>query len=167
MTVPGAARSVELARHDPPGRGRRRVPQSGNELQIAWRHGMHFTLHSPRDNGVMAQSEPRIRCMWRPRVSRLRAPRLLAVVSVLAVPGIAQADAILTWNTTLLDAMRQTPHCWWTGRRKWRGNGDVDTAMFDAVNAATGLTYQPYAYRGTAMSGASADAAARLPAIRR
>jgi hypothetical protein len=36
----------------------------------------------------------------------------------------------------------------------------VGTGMFDAVNAATGLTYRPYAYAGPAVSGASADAAA-------
>ncbi len=36
----------------------------------------------------------------------------------------------------------------------------VDTAMYDAVNAATGSAYRPYAYAGGAVSGASADAAA-------
>src|SRR5205823_10462573 len=36
----------------------------------------------------------------------------------------------------------------------------VGIAMYDAVNAATGLTYRPYSYSGGAVSGASADAAA-------
>src|SRR5215472_12291678 len=36
----------------------------------------------------------------------------------------------------------------------------VDTAMYDAVNAATGETYKPYAYTGGPVVNASADAAA-------
>src|SRR3984893_13381430 len=36
----------------------------------------------------------------------------------------------------------------------------VGIAMYDAVNAATGLTYRPYSYSGGPVSGASADAAA-------
>src|SRR2546430_6575769 len=36
----------------------------------------------------------------------------------------------------------------------------VGIAMFDAVNAATGLNYRPYSYSGGAVAGASADAAA-------
>ena len=36
----------------------------------------------------------------------------------------------------------------------------VGIAMFDAVNAATGLNYQPYAYLGGPVAGATADAAA-------
>ena len=36
----------------------------------------------------------------------------------------------------------------------------VGIAMFDAVNAASGLNYRPYSYSGGAVAGASADAAA-------
>jgi hypothetical protein len=36
----------------------------------------------------------------------------------------------------------------------------VGIVIYDAVNAATGLTYQPYSYSGGAVSAASADAAA-------
>jgi hypothetical protein len=36
----------------------------------------------------------------------------------------------------------------------------VGIAMFDAVNAATGLNYQPYSYSGGPVAGASPDAAA-------
>ena len=36
----------------------------------------------------------------------------------------------------------------------------VGIAMYDAVNAATGLNYRPYSYSGGAVAGASAGAAA-------
>ena len=84
----------------------------------------------------------------------------LAAVA-LAAPSVARADAVLTWNNELLHAIRQTSALL-TGSppEVAREIALVGTAMFDAVNAATGLQYQPYAYAGGAMSGASAEAAA-------
>ena len=86
---------------------------------------------------------------------------LLVGVTTVAWPSAGRADAILTWNNELLDAIRQSSALWVDGPPEVaREMAMVDTAMFDAVNAATGLTYTSYAYTGKPVSGASADAAA-------
>jgi hypothetical protein len=85
----------------------------------------------------------------------------LVCVATVAWPSAGRADAILTWNNELLDAIRQTSALLVNGPPEVaREIAMVGTGMFDAVNAATGLTYRPYAYTGPAISGASADAAA-------
>jgi hypothetical protein len=87
--------------------------------------------------------------------------RSLAVLVFLSITHAARADAILTWNNALLDAVRQTSALLVDGPPEVaRQMAMVDIAMYDAVNAATGLTYQPYAYTGNAAFGVSADAAA-------
>ena len=86
---------------------------------------------------------------------------MLACLAAVALPAAGRADAILTWNTTLLDVVRQTSPLLVDGPPEVaREMAILDTAMFDAVNAATGLTYHPYGFTGAAVSGASADAAA-------
>ena len=86
---------------------------------------------------------------------------MLIGVAIIAWPSTGRADAILTWNNELLDAIRQTSALLVNGPPEVaREIAMVGTGMFDAVNAATGLTYRPYAYTGPAVSGASADAAA-------
>jgi len=85
----------------------------------------------------------------------------LLCAGAIAVPAETRADAVLTWNNALLDATRATSGLLVSGPPEVaREMAMVDTAMFDAVNAATGLTYHPYAYSGPAATGASADAAA-------
>jgi hypothetical protein len=86
---------------------------------------------------------------------------MLVGVAIVAWPSAGRADAILTWNNELLDAIRQTSALQVNGPHEVaREIAMVGTGMFDAANAATGLTYRPYAYTGPAVSGASVDAAA-------
>ena len=86
---------------------------------------------------------------------------LLVGIATVLWPSAGRADAILTWNNELLDAIRQTSALLVNGPPEVaREIAMVGTGMFDAVNAATGLTYRPYAYTGPAVSGVSADAAA-------
>lgn len=86
---------------------------------------------------------------------------MLVGIVAAAWPSAGRADAILTWNNELLDAIRQTSALQVDGPPEVaREIAMVDTAMFDAVNAATGLTYASFAYTGKPVSGASADAAA-------
>jgi hypothetical protein len=77
------------------------------------------------------------------------------------LPATSHADAILTWNNAMLSIFQQTTGLLVDGPPEVaREMALVDTAMYDAVNAASGLPYQPYAYTGPAVSGASVDAAA-------
>lgn len=79
----------------------------------------------------------------------------------MAAPSESRADAVLSWNAALLDATRATSALLVNGPPEVaREMAMVDIAMFDAVNAATGLAYHPYAYSGPVAKGASADAAA-------
>ena len=90
------------------------------------------------------------------------AAALGALAGCLLLPcAPSRADAVLMWNGVLLDAIRQTSPLLVDGPPEVaREIAMVDTAMFDAVNAASGMRFQPYAYAGGAVSGASADAAA-------
>jgi hypothetical protein len=107
-------------------------------------------VHSGKDTRG-ARKAPR----WRARLLNTVA------AAVVMLPGAARADAILTWNNELRDAIRQTSVPFVNGPPEAaREMAMVDAAMYDAVNAATGLAYRPYAYAGTAVSGASADVAA-------
>ena len=77
------------------------------------------------------------------------------------LPSSGRADAILTWNDELLSAIRQTSGLMVDGPPEVaREMAMVDTAMYDAVNAASGLPYSRYAYTGPAVANASVDAAA-------
>jgi hypothetical protein len=73
----------------------------------------------------------------------------------------AGASSVLIWNTEMLQYFRQTSALIVNGPPEIaRQMALVGTAMYDAVNAATGQRYQPYAYAGGAVAGASAEAAA-------
>jgi hypothetical protein len=83
-----------------------------------------------------------------------------AIAPAALVPRSARADAIDLWNNTLVGAINSTSALLYSGPPEVaREMAMVDTAMFDAVNAASGSLYQGFAYSGT-VSGASADAAA-------
>jgi hypothetical protein len=85
----------------------------------------------------------------------------LAATLLLAAPWAARADAVMLWNDTLLSIIQQTSGLLTDGPPEvGRQIAMVDTAMYDAVNAATGETYKPYAYTGGPVVNASVDAAA-------
>ena len=93
-------------------------------------------------------------------ITKLAASAMCGLAGCLLNPGAAQADAISTWNDELLSVIRKTSPLLVDGPPEVaREIAIVGTSMFDAVNAATGLTYSPYAYTGGAVTGASADAA--------
>jgi len=85
------------------------------------------------------------------------------IVAALLLPvasSAAHAGAVMLWNDTLLSIAQQTSGLLTNGPPEIaREIAMVDTAMYDAVNAATGQTYKPYAYAPGPMN-ASADAAA-------
>ena len=74
-------------------------------------------------------------------------------------PAPASANAILDINHELIDAYR-TPLLHVTPPPSAADIGFVGIAMYDAVNAATGMTYKPYSYTGGPVAGIQADAAA-------
>ena len=77
------------------------------------------------------------------------------------LPSTSRANAILTWNNELLTTIQRTSALLVDGPPEVaREMAMVDTAMYDAANAASGLPYKPYAYTGPAVPGASLDAAA-------
>jgi hypothetical protein len=80
---------------------------------------------------------------------------------LLAAPSAGRADSVMLWNNTLLNEIRKTSGLLTDGPPEVaREIAMVDSAMYDAVNAATGQRYQPYAYTGGPVAHASADAAA-------
>ena len=92
--------------------------------------------------------------------------RILALTGLVAVcltfgTGTAKADAVTTWNNELLSVVRQTSSLLVTGPPVGaRQIAILGTSMFEAVNAASGSPYAPYAYAGGPVSGVSAEAAA-------
>ena len=90
------------------------------------------------------------------RASRTTIFAALAAVSLCASAS-AQANAVTDVNAALLEAIRSggTPP-----PRAARAIAMVDIAVYDAVNATTGLKYDAYFYSGAKASGVSADAAA-------
>ena len=91
--------------------------------------------------------------------------RLLAAVAValLIASPQARADAVLDWNVLLLDVIRQLRL---TPPMASREMAVMNTAVYDAVRASSGLLYNPYHYDGAAVLGASAEAAAAAAAYR-
>lgn len=71
----------------------------------------------------------------------------------------ASANAILDINQELITAFR-TPALHVTPPPSAADIGLVGIAMYDAVNAATGMAYKPYSYTGGPVAGIQADAAA-------
>ncbi len=92
--------------------------------------------------------------------------RIVATMGVVAVclafgTRTAGADAVTTWNNELLSVVRQTSSLLVTGPPVGaRQIAILGTSMFDAVNAASGSPYTPYAYAGGPVGGVSAEAAA-------
>ncbi|WP_166430472.1 phosphatase PAP2 family protein [Polymorphobacter arshaanensis] len=76
--------------------------------------------------------------------------------AVLLAPAAAQANAVTDVNAALVAAIRSAAMA---PPGASRAIAMVDIAVFDAVNAATGLRYDAYFYTGTKASGVSADAA--------
>ncbi|MFO1190111.1 MAG: vanadium-dependent haloperoxidase [Alphaproteobacteria bacterium] len=75
--------------------------------------------------------------------------------------GDVRADAVLDWNATLLDTVRALPA---NPVVQSRAMAMVNTAIYDAVNAATGFAYASYAFDGGGIGESSADAAAAAAA---
>lgn len=92
---------------------------------------------------------------------RVRAGRrlvvLLAAALSLACPATAWADAILTWNAILLEAIRATHPPPPVAARQI---AMLNATMFDSANAAAGLRYEPLSYDGMAVLAAAPEAAA-------
>src|SRR3954467_14866022 len=82
---------------------------------------------------------------------------LAFTLSVVGSLQTASGNAITEVNQSLLASLRiDAP----SPPVAARDIAMVNIAMYDAVNAATGLNYQPYSYSGGTVSGISAAAAA-------
>jgi hypothetical protein len=90
----------------------------------------------------------------------LRLLAAAAIVLAVASPP-ARADAVLDWNVLLLDVIR---HLKLTPPMASREMAIMNTAVYDAVSAASALLYRPYHYDGAPVLGASAAAAAAAAA---
>jgi len=89
----------------------------------------------------------------------------LCAIGFAALPGVGHAqdlsDSIFAINNELLNDTRLTSGLLVAGPPEVaREISIVDSAMFDAANAASGQPYTPIAYSGGAVSGASVDVAA-------
>lgn len=92
---------------------------------------------------------------------RLAAISAVVTVSLTgAMSGAASASsAVIAVNNSLLDTIRASASTTPPPRAS-RAMGMVGIAMYDAVNASSGLAYNPYSYGGGAVSGLSRDAVA-------
>jgi hypothetical protein len=91
--------------------------------------------------------------------------RVAGIAFALAWAGLAAtpagANTVVDWNQQLIGIIQQTSALLINGPPEVaREMSILDSSMFDAVNAASGLRYGTVAYSGGAVSGASADAAA-------
>ena len=90
-----------------------------------------------------------------------RAGLSILAALLLALPGRARADAVLMWNDSLLNIIRQTSAALVDGPPEVaRQIAIVNTAMYNAANDATGGQYQTYHASVGVTAGASAEAAA-------
>ncbi len=97
----------------------------------------------------------------RPGGRQMRFIGLVICVAATMLPSAVRADAVLTWNNEFLNVAQATSGLLVDGPPEVaREMAMVDTAMYDAVDAASGLPYKAYAYGGPPVSGASVDAAA-------
>ena len=81
--------------------------------------------------------------------------------SPIVLQQAASANAVTGWNQELQRIISLTSVNLVDGPPEVaRELAIVTASMFDAVNAATGLSYKPYAYSGPAVPGVSAEAAA-------
>lgn len=86
-----------------------------------------------------------------------RAIGALFALTVWITPQAAHSNAVIDVDQSLLAAIRIGAPPPPVASREI---AMVSIAVYDAVNAATALTYRPYSYSGSAVAGASADAAA-------
>lgn len=94
---------------------------------------------------------------------RAVARTVVAAFACLALAPVAARaqSAVQFWNQTLLTITQQTSGLLAAGPPDVALQMAIlDNSMYDAVNAATGGQYKPYAYTGGAVSGVSAQAAA-------
>jgi hypothetical protein len=104
--------------------------------------------------------------LGRDRPSRISASRWIGadvvILPLLVASRAAHADAVMLWNNELLSIVEQTSGLPTNGPPEIaREIAMVDTAMYDAVNAASGETYKPYAFStGSMQVHANEDAAA-------
>jgi hypothetical protein len=92
---------------------------------------------------------------------------LLGVLGIwlLALPSMARADVITDVNTQLLNIIQNTSASWIDGPPEVANEIQmIDSAMFDAVNAASGGTLNAINYSGP-MANANAQAAALSAAL--
>lgn len=96
----------------------------------------------------------------------LAAAVLLYGTVMFAAPRLARADVISEVNDALLNIVQNTSASLIDGPPEVaREIAMVDGAVFDAVNAASGSPYAPMAYHGSAVAGASPEAAALEAAV--
>jgi hypothetical protein len=96
----------------------------------------------------------------RSEISSGAAVATFGIVMALAQPICAQAGTLNPlefWNQELLQGIRNDLM---SPTQAAYDIAIIDNAMYDAVNAATGLTYKPFSYTGGAVAGADAAAAA-------
>lgn len=87
-------------------------------------------------------------------------------LGTLAVPSVARADVITDVNNDMLTIIQNTSASLIDGPPEVANEiAMVDSAMFDAVNAASGSPYQPANYTGGSVQGANASAAALQAAL--
>ena len=100
--------------------------------------------------------------MTYPGAGRMLWAAVAVVLPLLAGHGGARADdAVMMWNDDMVTAAIDTSILLTDGPPEIANQmAMLDTAMFNAVNAASGMPYQGYDYSGGAVADASADAAA-------
>ena len=104
-----------------------------------------------------------MRSVWRSSLGVLAIALTTALLPRTAQAGVdcGATNCVLLWNETLVDIIRQTSAPFVNGPPEVANQiAIVDTAMFNAVNAATGMTYNPFNYSGSAVLNADAQAAA-------
>lgn len=86
----------------------------------------------------------------------------LTAAGVVGYPSIGRADdPVIYWNQQLIGVIQQISALLVNGPPEVaRQMSIVDSAMFDAANAASGSVYTPMAYGGGSVAGASVTAAA-------
>jgi membrane-associated phospholipid phosphatase len=87
----------------------------------------------------------------------------ISVSALASQPALATQDPVLFWNDVLLDAVRTSAL---PPPKASRLMAMVHTAMYDAVNTASGSTYQSYINPGVTGTNADVTAAATAAAYR-
>jgi hypothetical protein len=99
-------------------------------------------------------------------IQSLVAAGFATLTPTLAMLTAAHADVITDVNTTVLNIIQNTSASLLNGPPEVANEIQmIDGAMFDAVNAATGSTFNAINYTGGAIAGANANAAALQAAV--